>query len=347
MARVTPATQPLISVVTPFYNTAPYLSECVESVLGQSYSAFEYILMDNCSTDGSTDIAESYARRDPRIRLIRCSEFVSQLQNYNRALAEISDDSQYCKIVQADDVIFPHCLELMVKTFEQSPTVGLVSAYRLQGNIVEPSGYPYSTPTSVVPGKECARWYLRTGNYMFGSQTTVMYRSSLVRDHNPFYDASIPYADFKKCMDIIEHSDFGFVNQVLSFSRPDDTGSMSSATSTRIKFQPFVLDRYLIVQQYGPVFLDSTEAASVMRTSKRTYYRVLAEEALHFRGPAFWRYHRLRLKELNQALDWSYLALQIGLALLWLASNPGRTAARVLRSCKRRMKIKTASKDKR
>ena len=65
--------RPLVSVVTPFFNTAPYLAECIESVLAQSYSHFEYILLDNCSTDGSSEIAAAYASRDSRIRLIRCS----------------------------------------------------------------------------------------------------------------------------------------------------------------------------------------------------------------------------------------------------------------------------------
>jgi glycosyltransferase involved in cell wall biosynthesis len=98
--------RPLVSVVTPFYNTAAYLSECIESVLKQTYTEFEYILADNCSTDGSAEIAESYARQDSRIRLVRYSDFVAQLPNYNRALREISRSSQYCKIVQADDYIF-------------------------------------------------------------------------------------------------------------------------------------------------------------------------------------------------------------------------------------------------
>lgn len=122
-----------MSVLTPFFNTASYLAECIESVLGQTYSNFEYILMDNCSTDGSYEIANSYAARDSRIRLVRCSEFVPMLENYNRALREICDASVYCKIVQADDYIFPNCLQLMVQAFEQSASIGLVSSYRLSG----------------------------------------------------------------------------------------------------------------------------------------------------------------------------------------------------------------------
>src|SRR5262249_2242642 len=162
---------------TPFYNTARYLAQCIESVLAQSYCEFEYILMDNCSTDRSGEIAQIYARRDSRIRLIQCSEFVSQLRNYNRALMGISYASQYCKIVQADDYIFPQCLELMVQAFEQSKSIGLVSSYRLYGDVIAGSAYPYPAP--MLPGKECGRWSLHTGIYAFGSQTTVMYRSSL------------------------------------------------------------------------------------------------------------------------------------------------------------------------
>src|SRR6516164_7302008 len=134
MTQATLAIRPLVSVVTPFYNTAPYLAQCIESVLAQSYPEFEYILVDNCSTDGSTEIAESYARRDPRIRLIRRSQFLSQVQNYNAALAEISEKSKYCKIVQADDIIFSDCLQQMVKAFAQSEKIGLVSSYSLQGD---------------------------------------------------------------------------------------------------------------------------------------------------------------------------------------------------------------------
>jgi glycosyltransferase involved in cell wall biosynthesis len=175
MAQTTLATRPLVTVVTPFYNTAPHLAHRASL---RKYREFEYILMDNCSTDGSSEIARSYERLDPRIRLIRCSEFLSQLANYNRALAEISEASLYCKIVQADDHIYPECLQLMVQAFDQSESIGLVSSYRLLGNTVEGSGYPCRT--AMLPGRECGRWFLRTGINIFGSQTTVMYRSSVV-----------------------------------------------------------------------------------------------------------------------------------------------------------------------
>jgi glycosyltransferase involved in cell wall biosynthesis len=338
MTQATPAIRPLVSVVTPFYNTARHLAQCIESVLTQSYAEFEYILMDNCSTDGSAEIAESYARRDPRMRVIRCSEFVPQLKNYNRALAEISDASQYCKIVQADDYIFPGCLELMVQAFEQSKSIGLVSSYWLHADVIAGSGYPYPMP--VLPGRECGRWSLRTGIYAFGSQTTVMYRSSLVRQQDPFYNEFIPHADLERCMEILAHWDFGFVHQVLSFSRVDD----ESITASIARFAPYALDRYVTTQRYASVFLEPREASFLRRKSRRVYYRVLAKAAIQLREPAYWRYHHVGLKVLKETINWPYLVLQIGLTSLWLALNPGMTAIAALRSLKRRKKSSMAAR---
>jgi glycosyltransferase involved in cell wall biosynthesis len=128
MAQTSLAARPLVGGVPPLYNTPLCLTERIETALAQSCSEFEYIFMDNCSTDGSADIAETYAQRDPRIRLFRCSQFLPQLEDYNHALAEIFSASRHCKIVQADDLIFPGSLQLMVPTFELSEVIGPVSS---------------------------------------------------------------------------------------------------------------------------------------------------------------------------------------------------------------------------
>src|SRR3981081_2095829 len=58
---------PLVSVITPIYNGAEYVAEFIESVLRQTYRNWEYILVDNCSTDGSNVIVERYVSRDKRL----------------------------------------------------------------------------------------------------------------------------------------------------------------------------------------------------------------------------------------------------------------------------------------
>jgi len=304
----------------------------MDSVLAQTDSRFEYILSDNCSSDGSGQIAEAYACRDPRIRLIRQTQLLSQVEHYNRALAEISDTSTYCKIVQADDCIFPECLQRMIHAFEQSESIGLVSSYYLKGDTVRGSGFPY--PTQLLSGKEMARLYLRTGLFVFGSPTAVMYRSSLVRDQKPFYDETLLHEDTEKCMQILMHWNFGFVHQVLSFLRTDNE-SISSAVRS---FQPEVLDWYIIMERYAPIFLGDKEATVLRKGVKRIYYRILAEEAVRFQKLAFWRYHTEGLRTLGQSLDWSYLGLQISLELVRMGVNPGNTVMRSLRFCKRGMR---------
>lgn len=322
--------QPLVSVVTPFFNSAQYLAQCIESVLAQTHSRFEYILSDNCSTDGSSEIAESYARRDPRVRLIRQPRFLRQVQHYNSALAEISNESQYCKMVQADDFIFPDCLRLMAQAFERSDSIGLVSSYDLKGNVVRGSGFPYQA-VPWLNGRDMARLYLRagvygTGAYVFGSPTTVMYRSSLVRNEQPFYDESLLPEDTEKCMQILQRWDFGFVHQVLSFLRLGN----ESITWARRTYHAGMLDLYIVVQRYSPVFLETDEAAAIRRRCKRTYYRILAQEALRHRESAFWEYHQRGLKTLGEQLDWPYLVRQIGREVFRMVANPGTTALRVM-----------------
>jgi glycosyltransferase involved in cell wall biosynthesis len=322
--------QRLVSVVTPFHNTAPFLSTCIESVLAQSYTQFEYILVDNCSTDGSGEIAETYARRDSRIRLVRRTALLSQVQNYNGALAEISAASKYCKMVQADDYIFADCLNLMVQAFEQSDSIGLVSAYDLKADLVRGSGFPWRT--SPVSGKETARLYLRKGIFPFGSPTTVMYRSSLIREQKPFYDESLLHEDTEKCMQILEKWDFAFVPQVLSFLRADNA-SISSAVRD---FQPNSLDRYIIVQRYAGVFLDPDEAEDLRKETRLDYYDVLAHAATRRRGNEFWRYHEEGLKTLGEKVDWLYLTLLSATQLLGMLVNPGQTVGRALSAWRQR-----------
>jgi glycosyltransferase involved in cell wall biosynthesis len=126
---------PFVSVVTPFYNTRDFLADCIESVLRQTYQNWEYVLVDNCSTDGSSEVAAHYASRFPgKIRLIHTESFLSQVQNYNFALSCISPSSRYCKMVQADDWLFPDCIRSMVEVAEGHPTVGIVAAYELEGD---------------------------------------------------------------------------------------------------------------------------------------------------------------------------------------------------------------------
>src|SRR5579864_8803850 len=103
--------QPLVSIVSPVYNESEHLAECIESVLAQTYQNWDYTIVNNCSTDGSMEIARRYAAQDRRIRIHENQHFLPVIQNHNAAFRQTSPDSKYCKVVLSDDWIFPECIE--------------------------------------------------------------------------------------------------------------------------------------------------------------------------------------------------------------------------------------------
>ena len=127
--------EPLVSVITPVYNGESYLAECIDSVLAQTYSSWEYVIVNNCSTDGTLEIAERYARLDKRIHVYSNEVLLDIIENHNRAFRLLSAQSKYCKIVSADDCLFPNASPVW-STSPRGIVVGIVGSYQLSGNIV-------------------------------------------------------------------------------------------------------------------------------------------------------------------------------------------------------------------
>jgi glycosyltransferase involved in cell wall biosynthesis len=316
----------VVSVVTPFHNTARHLPECIESVLSQTYGDFEYLLVDNSSTDGGDAIAESYARRDARIRFIRSQPLLPQVPNYNRALTYLSPDSRWMKLVQADDALFPRCLEDMVKLGDAHATIGVVSAYRLNGSGVQPPVGPPHTQTFMT-GREACRLMLVDDIYLFGSPTTVMVRADIVRRRVPFFTEGRYFEDAEVVYEILRDHDFGFVYQVLTFSRLEQDSIWGRVRG----YHPLVLSRLIQLKRYGGDYLTPEENRRLVGAQERAYRRVLAEALVRRREPEFWEFHKKGLAELGERLDHLALARTAAPMLLELALSPGRVGAALLR----------------
>lgn len=93
---------PLLSIVVPIYNAKPYLADCVNSILNQSYSDIELILVDDGSSDNSGAICDEYARTDKRVKVIH-KENGGQASARNMGLNIVS--GQYITFVDSDDTI--------------------------------------------------------------------------------------------------------------------------------------------------------------------------------------------------------------------------------------------------
>jgi len=316
--------QPLVSIATPFFNAAPYFQQCIESVLGQSYGNFEYVLLDNCSTDGSAEIAEEYARRDKRLRVLRNEKRLSGTQNHNAVLRQISPGSRYCKLLQADDWLFPSCLAELVRVAEAHPSIGVVSAYTLLERDVYLQGLPY--PSEFIPGKDICRRALLEGLNVFGSPTASLMRADLVRGREQFYDDRSPIDDLDVCFELLESSDFGFVHQVLSFTRRENVSTITSMKG----FGLSVLSHMMTVYRYGPMFLGKEELAARSAAVERDEYRELADGWVRRRPTAFWDFHRSGLRLAGIEISRLKLARHVASYLLDLLLNPKATVERLV-----------------
>jgi len=317
---------PFVSVVTPFYNTAQFLAECIESVLAQTHSHFEYLLVDNQSTDGSAAIAAGYAARDSRVRVVRNSEFVGQIANYNGSLRHVSPDARYVKMVQADDFILPECLERMLAVAMPNPNVAIVSSYFLMGSALCGSGIEW--PTEVISGGDACRVQLIDKRFIFGSPTTLLYRADLVANRQPFFDEESLHDDTDLCYEVLADNDFGFVHQILSFTRVGNSGVLTEIESYNWR----ALNSYLELRKYGPVFLSEDELEQALRPVRSEYLRVLGEARALGREEGFWNYHRRGLATIGEELPGSMtLAQHMARAALkavvkpkWLISERAR-----------------------
>lgn len=290
-----PERQPKVSLVTPVYNGEAFLAEAIDSIRAQTYQNWEYVIANNRSTDRTVEIASRYAARDPRIRIHHGDEFLPIIANWNRALRQIAPESRYCKVLHADDRLFPECLSRMVEVMEENPAAGLVGSYVLYDRVIECDGLPLGQ--AVWDGREICRNTLLGKYYLFGSPSSLLVRADLVRAKpQGFYNENNLHADFEVCYEILEKHDFGFVHQVLSFTRTHPH-SMGSTFSRR--YNPQLVEYLGMMRKYGPIFLDQQTYERAHRDLLSTYRRLVARRLISGRGRDYWKFHRMKLEQLG------------------------------------------------
>jgi glycosyltransferase involved in cell wall biosynthesis len=109
----------LLSVIMTSHNREKYITEAIQSVLSSTFTDFEFIICDDCSTDNTYNIEQEFAAHDPRIRLFRNNKQIGDFPN--RDLAASYASGAYLKYVDSDDMISPDALKIMVETMLQYP----------------------------------------------------------------------------------------------------------------------------------------------------------------------------------------------------------------------------------
>lgn len=124
----------MLSIIIPVYNSERYLSACIASVLSQSYRDFELILVDDCSTDSSPAVCESFAAQDSRVRVVRHD--VNKGISNTRYDGFIISQGEYISFIDNDDILPNRAYEIMMADVGDAD-MSVVSAEVLNGDEVE------------------------------------------------------------------------------------------------------------------------------------------------------------------------------------------------------------------
>jgi len=115
------SSSPTVSVCIPTYNRSRYLLDCIKSILRQSFSDYELIIVDDCSTDNTSEVVHKF--KDSRIRYLRNDENVGQMMNLNKCLDVAT--AEFICVFHDDDVYDPQILEKHLRVFSSNERIGL------------------------------------------------------------------------------------------------------------------------------------------------------------------------------------------------------------------------------
>ena len=226
--------QPLVAIALPVYNRVKYFRECLEHIQSQTYTNWVCYITDNACTDGSSEIAQEFAEKDPRFKVFRNPETLIAYKNWNVALGRLVDvPAKYIKFECSDDWMFPNCLEEMVALHEKYDNLGAVYAYRLAGNHVDCDGLDINEG-EVFDGKDLVLRSVKKGLYIYGGLSEGLFRKETMLSYAPdlqVINEDNIHCDIEMNDNLCLHSDkVGFVYKVLTYYRFHDGQIFSFAT---------------------------------------------------------------------------------------------------------------------
>lgn len=155
----------LVSIVLPVYNGEKYLSESIDSVIAQTYQNWELIIIDDCSSDSSPEIAKSYVSKDSRIQYYRNEQNLKLPRSLNRGFSLAKGD--YLTWTSDDNKYLPVAIEKMIDTLEQEKTefvFATCDVINAEGEIVEVWAAPKDYQKAIIGGNYVGACFLYTRN---------------------------------------------------------------------------------------------------------------------------------------------------------------------------------------
>ncbi len=255
---------PKVSILIPTHNRPDYFEIALSSALAQTYSNIEIIISDNSDDDRTMAKIPGYQATHPQLVYLRTRNTIG-LQNFFNAHRLATGD--YIAYLMDDDAFHPEKVERMVRYFEASPNIGLVTSFRRlidgAGNFLPqmPGTEKLFESDTFISGTSFGKHILQQGSNVIGEPTTAMFR----RKDAPlgigwFQEKQYRLlTDVASWLSILAHSDCVYISDALSYFRLHDSQDQKTSNNVRLRASIEWMNLLLDAEEVGSFFVDENE----------------------------------------------------------------------------------------
>ena len=235
--------KPTVSIGMPVYNGERYIKEAIDSLLAQTFTDFELIISDNCSTDGTEAICLEYAKNDERVRYVKQSQNIGPNKNFEFVLQE--SKGEFFMWAAHDDRWSPDCINKLVLALKENEGAGLAFSNYTIRNLE--TGKNQMVITGVRDSK------IKSFNYLMGivnmcpSMIYGLYKTSLIRGTK---FKTFDFADVNFISELGLRARIIVLDDFLYIAGTAGERTPYSLTSGKIKRIPFLKKQYVLLKQH-------------------------------------------------------------------------------------------------
>jgi glycosyltransferase involved in cell wall biosynthesis len=227
--------QPLVSIVFTSYNHQEYLRQALDSLVNQTYSNIEIIIIDDCSTDGSQEILREYEHHSNINLKLQTKNSGSYVKASNLGASFAKGD--YILFAQCDDFAEANQIEVLLKAFENNPSVGVVFS---KSNLVDENGKTFADDfygreksfkeaikeNGLIKADKMKEFL--SFSCVIPNLSAALIKHDLFKEINGLSERYLVVADWEFWLDLTEETDFYYISEPLNYFRQHKTTIRSS-----------------------------------------------------------------------------------------------------------------------
>lgn len=288
-------TKNVVSILCPSYNHEKYVGFFINSLLQQTNSNWELVIVDDCSTDNNVKEIQKF--KDSRIKLIKNQFNMGVNCGLNKAFSESS--GQYISFCASDDMLMPDYVENVFRTFEEHPDRGIIYCdLQIMDNNNE------LIKDKVYTTSRDDKYKVLRNSFMYGNCVNSPGMAVKRELFNTLLPLDIPmsqYQDYKMHIDLLLQSDFVVMDKIsVLYRKNDDQSGLSAFTDMTLKRRQLeenlLMDSYLKIQDVSLLEkIFETDLGDFSNVSKKTIPFVLGQLALNSREKykKVWGYNQI------------------------------------------------------